>query len=495
MACKVLHIGVFFDGTGNNKINDTKTNSLSNIAKLSDMYRDDIWTNSQGIEHKSVMIYKEGVGTRKEENSLDLASGGGGAKRINEALDEVEKLLDNHKDTDNPESSDDYIARFINVFGFSRGAAMARDFVNTFYDRNNRLWKFKNVTINFVGIYDTVGSFGRAGDDINYKPIDPSKHSEKSFGIGGMSNNVDTTSKIFHDRQSVEEYIQNMQNQDWKLQKDVEVKRRNNQEYYIVSLYKEKKEYETYNFHLSSESANKIVHIIADNEVRYNFPLTSSIKNPPHEEYSYIGVHSDIGGGYEPTISETHSFTIKRNIMTYEEAYRIMQEEKSKLHDKWFLSIENDTQSPINSYIVTGKYTRTVSNTLANITLHRMYELAKQNNVPFKDEIDKHPIHKDLYKYNNLTKTNPSSALLCEYKEYIKHNFIHHSAVDSANIDTRRDAQDLAEHLVNSNDARYVDEYNKEISPNLARLNPRARVQRAVFGNDGSRAVVALAEV
>lgn len=225
MACKVLHIGVFFDGTGNNKINDTKTNSLSNIAKLSDMYRDDIWTNSQGIEHKSVMIYKEGVGTRKEENSLDLASGGGGAKRINEALDEVEKLLDNHKDTDNPESSDDYIARFINVFGFSRGAAMARDFVNTFYDRNNRLWKFKNVTINFVGIYDTVGSFGRAGDDINYKPIDPSKHSEKSFGIGGMSNNVDTTSKIFHDRQSVEEYIQNMQNQDWKLQKDVEVKR------------------------------------------------------------------------------------------------------------------------------------------------------------------------------------------------------------------------------------------------------------------------------
>ncbi|MCK9338261.1 MAG: DUF2235 domain-containing protein, partial [Arcobacteraceae bacterium] len=84
MACKVLHIGVFFDGTGNNKINDTKTNSLSNIAKLSDMYRDDIWTNSQGIEHKSIMIYKEGVGTRKDENSLDLASGGGGAKRINE---------------------------------------------------------------------------------------------------------------------------------------------------------------------------------------------------------------------------------------------------------------------------------------------------------------------------------------------------------------------------------------------------------------------------
>ncbi|MDY0328257.1 MAG: DUF2235 domain-containing protein, partial [Arcobacteraceae bacterium] len=346
MACKVLHIGVFFDGTGNNKINDTKTNSLSNIAKLSDMYRDDTWTNSQGIEHKSVMIYMNGVGTRDKKNdiSLDLASGGGGAKRINEALDKVFKILNDYQSSD---KRGKYMERFINVFGFSRGAAMARDFVNTFYKRNNDIWKLKHVTINFVGIYDTVGSFGKAGDDIDYKPIDPSKHSEKSFGIGGMSNNVNTTSKIFHDRQSVEQYIQHMKNQDWKLQKDIEVRRRNNQEYYIVSLYKENKDYEPYNFHLSSESANKIVHIIADNEVRYNFPLTSSIKHPPHEEYSYIGVHSDIGGGYEPTISETHSFTIKRNIMTYEEAYRIKQEEQSKLHDKWSLDIENDTQSPI----------------------------------------------------------------------------------------------------------------------------------------------------
>lgn len=41
MTCRVLRIGVFFDGTGNNKANDVagrSENGLSNIAKLSELY-------------------------------------------------------------------------------------------------------------------------------------------------------------------------------------------------------------------------------------------------------------------------------------------------------------------------------------------------------------------------------------------------------------------------------------------------------------------------
>jgi hypothetical protein len=36
--CKKVHIGIFFDGTGNNKTNDKESSSQSNIAKLSDLY-------------------------------------------------------------------------------------------------------------------------------------------------------------------------------------------------------------------------------------------------------------------------------------------------------------------------------------------------------------------------------------------------------------------------------------------------------------------------
>ncbi len=39
MPCRVFRIGVFFDGTGNTKKPDSSKRKMSNIAKLSDMYR------------------------------------------------------------------------------------------------------------------------------------------------------------------------------------------------------------------------------------------------------------------------------------------------------------------------------------------------------------------------------------------------------------------------------------------------------------------------
>jgi hypothetical protein len=39
MPCRVFRIGVFFDGTGNTKKTDSSKGKMSNIAKLSDMYK------------------------------------------------------------------------------------------------------------------------------------------------------------------------------------------------------------------------------------------------------------------------------------------------------------------------------------------------------------------------------------------------------------------------------------------------------------------------
>lgn len=55
--------------------------------------------------------------------------------------------------------------RTVDVFGFSRGAALARTFVNLVNLGLNEKDKVPFIRVRFLGIYDTVGSFGKAGDD------------------------------------------------------------------------------------------------------------------------------------------------------------------------------------------------------------------------------------------------------------------------------------------------------------------------------------------
>ena len=64
----------------------------------------------------------------------------------------------------------------LDVFGFSRGAAMARHFVNcikqNYFDFKdpdiNEAFSANNILINFLGVFDTVGSFNIAGDNDDF---------------------------------------------------------------------------------------------------------------------------------------------------------------------------------------------------------------------------------------------------------------------------------------------------------------------------------------
>lgn len=94
--CKVAHIGVFFDGTGNNMYRDRAT-CPSNIARLYELYKKgkiSEWSDAS-CDHYADKIYKIGVGT--EGGNLDAMLGGGagngGAKRINEAINTLYGLL------------------------------------------------------------------------------------------------------------------------------------------------------------------------------------------------------------------------------------------------------------------------------------------------------------------------------------------------------------------------------------------------------------------
>lgn len=160
-------IGVFFDGTGNNMWNDVKIGdgSQSNVAKLYQLYE------RQGYER----LYAEGVGTEaytqsntftdaqialikdtntpKDRNdyyrTLGLAVGEGAKAIVEKKMAEIEAYILQHPGEE----------IIVDVYGFSRGATEARDFINEF---NAKYADLNGSAIGFVGVFDTVASIGMA---------------------------------------------------------------------------------------------------------------------------------------------------------------------------------------------------------------------------------------------------------------------------------------------------------------------------------------------
>ena len=247
---RALQIGVFFDGTGNNMFNDRQLpdRDITNVAKLFDLYPNDA-TNGY------YPIYIHGVGTITGQasedgfiTSEDLAGLGtgvgpeGGHARIELALRQLRPIL---------EANPDATITF-DVFGFSRGAALARHFVNLIHrwpetltvpefrlDRPGYQPPLRRILafpprpipfpqVRFVGLFDTVGSF--------YWP--------------GTARNLD------------------------------------------------------FDLYIASGSAARVVQLTAHHEIRRNFPLSSIADaqgNHPGNfaEIVLPGAHSDVGGGYE----------------------------------------------------------------------------------------------------------------------------------------------------------------------------------------------------
>lgn len=268
-----LEIGVFFDGTGNNAANvrgpssrfsDSYNSSLTNVFLLHDLYMiqpQDWPRNSCGYAIKRARIYKQGIGTTAGQadwlpyNKTGAAVGMGPTgveARVFEACIEVGERIKRLSPGVEPTEV------VLDVFGFSRGAAAARYFVNCFrqgfieydafdysllwgvhVDRNRAsLPAGRKVRIRFVGIFDTVAAIGLGTNDDN-GPV---------------------------------------------------------------------------NVHMSTAQADGILHLIAANEYRENFRLNhNSPGGGPFR--SCTGAHSDIGGGYAGTGSE--ALVEKANTRTF----------------------------------------------------------------------------------------------------------------------------------------------------------------------------------
>lgn len=129
-----------FDGTSNK--DNPGTGEDTNVLKF-----------FQAVPEDSNNFYVEGVGTRYGVIGAAVggAFGAGGHDRVEEARAKLEENFARN-DTD------------IDIIGFSRGAALALDFAN---DIKDGLLTVGSPPIRFLGLWDTVASFGVPGNNVN----------------------------------------------------------------------------------------------------------------------------------------------------------------------------------------------------------------------------------------------------------------------------------------------------------------------------------------
>lgn len=138
-----LRIAVFFDGTGNNKTNSgddpIKFGNRTNIAKLFDACQisDRFYVEGVGtLDNKDDSIYAKATG-----NNPIGYSGYSYTDKLNKGMDYFKELREK-----NPGVTLEFL-----IFGFSRGATLARDFAK-------RVLADSQVKIAYLGIMDTVVS-------------------------------------------------------------------------------------------------------------------------------------------------------------------------------------------------------------------------------------------------------------------------------------------------------------------------------------------------
>lgn len=141
--------GYFFDGTWLD-MNDPDQKEKSNVAKMHNNY--------QGLK-----FYESGVGSGFLTRFLGGMFGLGGDNRLQSMYDNVVRTYNEPGDPENQQ---------IDIIGFSRGAALARAFANMIYQKgiklkNGTTRRGRDIEIRFLGVFDTVASFGWPGNNIN----------------------------------------------------------------------------------------------------------------------------------------------------------------------------------------------------------------------------------------------------------------------------------------------------------------------------------------
>ncbi|MBC7414694.1 MAG: DUF2235 domain-containing protein, partial [Herminiimonas sp.] len=144
-----------FDGTGNNSNADSKNIDSTNIALMYGFY--DTTAAGQGFRS-----YQRGIGTDPASfditNNIQQAIASSGHAFVDSQLKQFGTYLALNPNIDNK--------IMIDVIGFSRGAAEARDFSNRLITNYNaRKYGARCLQFRFMGLFDTVSQFGIDGSN------------------------------------------------------------------------------------------------------------------------------------------------------------------------------------------------------------------------------------------------------------------------------------------------------------------------------------------
>jgi hypothetical protein len=274
-TCKVtLRIAFFFDGTGNNLDADEGTDKHSNVARLFKAHpRED---RERGV----YAHYIPGLGTYFKEigdigDDDGMAFGKYGDARLDQAMKWLDATLAKHP-------ADKIEAVNLSVFGFSRGATLARAFARRVSNRCRSESGSAQATlssinrpceISFLGLFDTVASVGLPASTglgalataKKWVALDTAMSRRRTWLntlAFGDKPGADPTPGVFDGHGS---WASNLR---------------------IPALVK------------------RTVHLMAMTEFRNSFPLDSvwdGAKLPEGaQEIVYPGAHSNVGGGYRP---------------------------------------------------------------------------------------------------------------------------------------------------------------------------------------------------
>ncbi|MEZ2589913.1 phospholipase effector Tle1 domain-containing protein [Pantoea agglomerans] len=283
-----LTIGVFFDGTGNNAVNtqnmlkaytaghynlnDPEAESIlakcarenfgvsgtgatsytgyyTNIHWLSTLYKQTISGKDSDVQ---VGIYIDGIGTEAGKPDSKLGQGfgisdTGVAAKTNHAVSQLVKAISDAAEDIRSKSGCEIVINCLqfDIFGFSRGAAAARHFANRIQSEDPAI----------------ISAIRQAMTGITFNGSPSGK--TRFIGI------FDTVAAIGTPVNGLNPHSADTGNVKLTLRPGV---------------------------------AEKVFHITAANECRFNFAL-NSVK-PAWPELALPGVHSDIGGGYLPVTKE-----------------------------------------------------------------------------------------------------------------------------------------------------------------------------------------------
>jgi hypothetical protein len=281
-CCINLTLNFFFDGTGNNMKTDQGTQETSNITRLFLAHQDD--SDAQSL----YAYYIPGIGTlfpdigdpgvSKTGNdtmawTAKITSGVGG--RGQDRLDFSEQQIDERVAAI---PADKLKSVRIAVFGFSRGAALARAFAAQLHKKRCQQvgtnWKFKtkagqlvDFEIYFMGLFDCVASAGLPASARKYAS-DVVKYGAYAMTVLGPLGALWPI--------AAKKAAQASGHDGWA--KDLAV----------------------------PPTVKSCVHYYSVHEARNSFPLDSLRVGAglpggtQMEEKPYYGVHSNVGGGYRP---------------------------------------------------------------------------------------------------------------------------------------------------------------------------------------------------